>query len=79
MTTPERDVIVFCRKTGPQIRKGKAMLQRHTLNTKSIYRPYDLKDVMPSTDKVERFIMACLKKAGPSGYLGPGVSIRILE
>ena len=55
------------------------MLQRHTLNTKSIYRPYDLKDVMPSTDKVERFIMACLKKAGPSGYLGPGVSIRILE
>ena len=58
--------------------KGKAMLQRHTLNTRSIYRPYDLQGIiMPSTDKVERFNKACLAKAGLSGYLGPGVSIRI--
>ena len=59
-------------------RYGKAMLQRHTLNTRSIYRPYDLQGIiMPSTDKVERFNKACLAKAGLSGYLGPGVSIRI--
>ena len=66
-------------KTGPLVRKGKAMLQRHTLNTGSIYRPYDLMGIMPSTDKVERFNKACLLKAGLSGYPGPGVAVRILE
>ncbi len=55
------------------------MLQRHTLNTLSIYRPCDLQGIiMPSTDKVERFNTACLIKAGQSGYLGPGVSLRIV-
>lgn len=63
-------------KTGPQVRKGKAMLQIHTLNTRSLYRLYDLQGIiMPSTDKVERFNKACLAKAGSSGYLGPGVSL----
>ena len=76
MTNPESDAIVGIDETGPQVRKGKAMLQRHTLNTRSIYRPYDLQGIiMPSTDKVERFNKACLAKAGSSGYLGPGVSL----
>ena len=80
MTNPESDAIVGIDKTGPQVRKGKAMLQRHTLNTRSIYRLYDLQGIiMPSPDKVERFNKACLAKAGLSGYMGPGVSIRILE
>ena len=79
MTNRKSDGIVGGRIKGPQVRKGKAMLQRHTLNTESIYRPYDLKGIMPSTDKVGRFNMACLIKAGLSGYLGPGVSVRILE
>ena len=61
---------------GPQVRKGKAMLHRHTLNIGSIYRPYDLMGIVPSTHKVERFNKACLAKAGSSGYLGPGVSLR---
>ena len=80
MTNRFLHVILGGRITGPQVRKGKAMLQRHTLNTRSIYRLYDLQGIiMPSTDKVERFNKACLAKAGLSGYLGPGVSIRILE
>ncbi len=79
MTNRKMDGIVCSRKTGPQVRKGKAMLQRHTLNTLSIYRPCDLQGIiMPSTDKVERFNTACLIKAGQSGYLGPGVSLRIV-
>ena len=80
MTNDIPDGIVGIDETGPQVRKGKAMLQRHTLNTRSIYRPYDLQGIiMPSTDKVERFNTACLIQAGQSGYLGPGVSLRILE
>ena len=56
------------------------MLQIHTKNLRSLYRLYDLQGIiMPSMDKVERFNKACLAKAGLSGYLGPGVSIRILE
>ena len=79
MTNDIPDGIVGIDETGPQVRKGKAMLQRHTLNTRSIYRPYDLQGIiMPSTDKVERFNKACLAKAGSSGYLGPEVSLRTL-
>ena len=80
MTNPESDAIVGIDETGPQVRKGKAMLQRHTLNTLCIYRQCDLLGIsMPSADKVERFNTACLIQAGQSGYLGPGVSLRILE
>ncbi len=79
MTNPVSDAIVGIEKTGPQVRKGKAMLQIHTQNLRSLYRPYDLQGIiMPSTDKVERFNKACLAKAGSSGYLGPGVSLRTL-
>ena len=80
MTNDIPDGIVGIDETGPQVRKGKAMLQIHTQNLRSLYRPYDLQGIiMPSTDKVERFNKACLAKAGLSGYLGPGVFIRVLE
>ena len=80
MTNRFLHVILGGRITGPQVRKGKAMLQRHTLNTLCIYRQCDLLGIsMPSADKVERFNTACLIQAGQSGYLGPGVSLRILE
>ena len=55
------------------------MLQIHTQKSRSLNRPYDLKGIMPSTEMVGRFNTACLTKAGPSGYLGPGGSLRILE
>ena len=78
MTNLISNAIVGIDKTGSQVRKGKAMLQRHTLNTRSTYCPYDLQGIiMLSTDNVERFNKACLAKAGPSGYPGPGVSLRI--
>ena len=65
---------------GNPIRKGKAMLQRHTNNNKTLNRPYDLQGIiMPSADKAEWLIFACLNKDGSSGCLGPGVSLRILE
>ena len=80
MTNRFLHVILGGRITGPQVRKGKAMLQRHTLNTLCIYRQCDLLGIsMPSADKVERFNTACLIQAGQSGYLGPGVFLRILE
>ena len=56
------------------------MLQIHTQIIGSLYRPCDLLGtIMPSADKAERFNKACLNKAGSSGYLGPGASVRILE
>ena len=80
MTNLFSHVIVGREKTGPQVRKGKAMLQIHTQNIGSLYRPCDLLGtIMPSADKAERFNKACLNKAGSSGYLGPGASVRILE
>ena len=61
-------------------RDGKAMLQIHMYSLININRPYDLLDtIMPSADKAERLISTCLTKAGPSGYLGPGIAMRILE
>ena len=67
-------------KTGPQVRKGKAMLQRHTQSIRSTYHPYDLRGTnMPSAMEAGWFIKACLKKVGSSGYLGPGGSLRTLE
>ena len=80
MTNPFSHVIVSKEKTGPQVRKGEAMLQIHTQKFETLYRPYDLMStIMPSADKAEWFNKACLHKAGSSGYLGPGASMRILE
>ena len=60
------------------VRKGKAMLQIHRYSFINLNRPYDLLDtIMPSADKAERLISTCLIKAGPSGYLGPGIAMRI--
>ena len=62
------------------VRKGKAMLQTHMYRLINTNRPYDLLDtIMPSADKAERLISTCLTKAGSSGYLGPGIAMRILE
>ena len=67
------------------------MLQIHMYRLINTNRPYDLLDtIMPSADKAERLISTCLtlpltegkgrlKKAGSSGYLGPGIAMRILE
>ena len=56
------------------------MLQIHMYSLININRPYDLLDtIMPSADKAERLISTCLTKAGSSGYLGPGIAMRILE
>ena len=61
-------------------RDGKAMMQIHMYSLININRPYDLLDtIMPSADKAERLISTCLMKAGSSGYLGPGIAMRILE
>ena len=60
-------------KTGRQVRKGKAMMQIHTMN---MNRPHDRRDIiMPSADRVERSIMNCLLRAGLSGCLGSGASM----
>ena len=54
------------------------MMQIHMYSLININRPYDLLDtIMPSADKAERLISTCLIKAGPSGYLGPGIAMRI--
>ena len=46
-------------KTGSQIRKGKAMLKRNTLNITISYRPYDLQGTsMPTAEKADWFIPA---------------------
>ena len=80
MTNDNADDIVSCRKKGPQVRKGKAMLQIHTYSFKNLYRPCDLQGtIMPSADKAEWLISTCLNQAGSSGYLGPGAPMRILE
>ena len=56
------------------------MLQLHTNSFRNTYRPSNLQGIiMPLADKAEWFISACLNKAGSSGYLGPGVSLYILE
>ena len=80
MTNRFLHVILGGRIAGPQVRKGKAMLQRHTNSYKTLNRPYDLQGIiMPSADKAEWLIFVCLNKDGSSGCLGPGGSIRILE
>ena len=61
-------------------RDGTAMLQVHTHNFNILNRPYDLQGtMMPSAVKAERYGSICLNRAGSSGYLGPGASMRILE
>ena len=66
-------------KIEPLVRKGKAMLQIHTFNSRNTYRPNDLQGtIMPAAEKAERLNKVCLFKAGSSGYLGPGAAIRML-
>ena len=60
-------------KIEPQVRKGKAMLQIHTFNSRNTYRPNDLQE------KAEWLNKVCLFKAGSSGYLDPGVFAHALE
>ena len=80
MTTHFFYVIVSLKKTGPQVRKGKAMLHTHLKSCKNTYRPYDLPTTfMPSAVQNEWFKAACLIQAGSSGYLGPGAFMRIME
>ena len=56
------------------------MLQIHMYSSGNIYRPCDLRRTsMPAAKKAEWLILTCLKKAGSSGYLGPGAFMRILE
>ena len=56
------------------------MLRIYMYSLINVNRPYDLQDtIMPSADKAERLISTCLSEAGPSGYLGPGIAMRILE
>ena len=80
MTNRIFHVIVSKEIKGPQVRKGKAMLQIHTHSFTSINRLYDLQGTnMPSANKAERLISTCLNRAGSSGYLKPGAFTRILE
>jgi hypothetical protein len=67
-------------KIEPQVRKGKAMLQIHTFNSRNTYRPNDLQGtIMPAAEKAEWLNKVCLFKAGSSGYLDPGVFAHALE
>ena len=67
-------------KIEPQVRKGKAMLQIHTFNSRNTYRPNDLQGtIMPAADKAEWLISSCLFMAGSSGFLDPGAPARNLE
>ena len=68
------------KKRGPQVRKGKAMLQIHTNSFVNIYSPYDLRGIhMPSELKSESIDKTCLSRAGSSGRLGSGASVCIVE
>ena len=79
MTKAFRHVIVDKEKTGPQVRKGKAMLKIHTNCLKSFDRLYDIHNtIMPAAEKAERLISTCLIQAGSSGYLDPDALLRIL-
>jgi len=54
------------------------MLQRHTPG--AINGQNDIQGmIMPTADKAERFINACLLKAGRSGRKGTGVSMGMPE
>ena len=56
------------------------MLQNYAFSFKNSYRLCDLLGTfMPSADKAEWLVLACLNRAGSSGYLGPDASVRILE
>lgn len=67
-------------KTGSLIRKGTAMLKRNTFNLTISYRPYDLQGTsMPTAEKADWFVPACLIATGSSGYLKRGAFTRIPE
>ena len=56
------------------------MLQIRTFKALNTYLPNDVNGmILPAADKAEWLINVCLLKAGPSGYLDPGVSARIPE
>ena len=78
MTRFLNGVIVKVRKKiEPQVRKGKAMLQIHTFNSRNTYRPNDLQGtIMPAAEWLNK---VCLFKAGSSGYLDPDVFALALE
>ena len=80
MTNLFLHVILGGRITGPQVRKGKAMLQIHTDRMKNANRQFDLQGtIMPTAKKAEWFICVCLNKTGSSGYLGPGALARAAD
>ena len=81
MTKGFRRVIVSAGiKKGPQVRKGKAMLKAYKQNYRSMYSSYELLGTfMSSAEKYGQFNIACLFKAGSSGYSDPGVSLRTPE
>ena len=77
MTSHTGYAIVGSRKKGPQVRKGKAMLQMNTNRMKNTYRLFDLQGtIMPTAKHAEWFICGCLNKTGSSGCLGPGALVR---
>ncbi len=56
------------------------MLKRNTFNLTISYRPYDLQGTsMPTAEKADWFIPACLIATGSSGYLKRGALTRIPE
>ena len=68
----------------------KAMMHRHTYSFINTKRLYDLQGTsMPSADKAEWLVSACINHTGSSGksrthlardrYLGPGAFMRIPE
>lgn len=68
------------RKIEPQVRKGKAMLQKHTFIAGNTNRTNAVNGmIMPAAVKAEWLIHTCLFKAGPGGYLEPDVSSHIPE
>ena len=80
MTTRNTGVILDTVKKGPQVRKGKAMLQIHTDRMKNAYRQFDLQGtIMPTAKKAEWLICVCLNKTGSSGCLGPDGSPGVME
>ena len=80
MTRFINGVIVDVRKKEPQVRKGKAMLQKHTFIAGNTNRTNAVNGmIMPAAVKAEWLIHTCLFKAGPGGYLEPDVSSHIPE
>ena len=68
------------RKKDFRVRKGKAMLQRHSSMMKNTYRKFDLQGIiMPTAKRAEWPINVCLHKTGSSGCLEPDASPRTMK